>query len=115
MTALPICKFSKSLRLAADTEEHLFVAYDGGLPDAEGDPVLGATERKGSAGEYVGVLVLGQGVATSAGAIAVGDEIIADAAGKGKKKANNAHRTCGRAVTAAAAANEKFAYIAIAN
>lgn len=115
MSALPICKFSKSLKLAADTDEHLFVAYDGGLPNAEGDPVLGATERKGKAGEYVGVLVLGQGVATSAGAISVGDEIIADAAGKGKKKANNGHTTVARAVTAAAAADEKFAYIAIPN
>ncbi len=113
MTAKSICKFSKSIKLAADTAKHLFVEVDGSLPSA-GAYALGTTERAGKKGEYVGVLVLGQGVAVASAAVAAGALLKVDGDGK-VLTATSGKIAVGRALTAATADGDEIEYIAIPN
>lgn len=113
MTAKSICKFSKTIKLAADTAKHLFVEVDGSLPSA-GAYALGTTERAGKENEHVGVLVLGQGVAVAAAAVAAGALLMVDGNGKALTQTSG-KIAVGRALTAATAKDDEFEYIAIPN
>ena len=83
-----------AVRLAAATEASRFVTFAGALPAAEGARCAGPTYVKGAANERVAVTVLGTAtaIAAEATAIAAGDALMADTAGKLKAHAgNNAH------------------------
>ena len=110
-TSKPV--FTKSVKLAADTGKHVFVEIDGSLPSANGS-ALGTTERAGKKDEQVSVLVLGQGIAVASGAIAKGALLRVAANGKVTTHSGS-HTAVGRALTAAASADDEIEYIAIPN
>ena len=93
-----------SVKAAAATAARLFVTATGAVA-GNGANALGVSYAGGEAGKPMAVTILGAVMVTSGAAVAVGDPVQSDAAGKAIEVAGNG-KTLGRALTAVAAANQ---------
>lgn len=104
-----------TVTLSADAPVHRFVSPTGGRPAADGN-TLGVAEYKADSGDEAAVTVLGTAVVEAGAAIAVGDPVKTDAAGKALKNADVANDvTVARALTAAAADGDLIEALLITN
>lgn len=105
--------FALSIKLSADNVAKRFVTATGAKPTAQSN-AIGVTQTAGKNDELVTVTVLGTAVATAAAKIAAGSAVEVDADGK-VKTLNAGKVAVGRALTAAAAADDDIEVLIIPN
>ena len=98
---------TESTELGETVGANLFVAWDGELPDAEGDPVKGLTRQAGADGDVVGVVMIGTQTAIAGAVIAAGKKVMAMTSGRAKEHTGS-NAVAGVALEAAAAIGDEI-------
>lgn len=107
-TSIPILRLTRTA--GATLAASRFIEADGTYP-AAGGHALGVTETAATSGDLIAVMTLGLAVVEAAGAITEGALVQTDAAGKAATHVASgpgAGKALGRAMTSAAAADDRI-------